>query len=589
MLEGHYDIPLVLISVLVAVLASYAALALAERVHHVAEGAVVSWVAGGGFAMGTGIWAMHFVGMLAFRLPIPLGYDPQLTLVSWLLPVVASSAALWQVSLPQVTKRHLAVSAALLGAGMSAMQFVGMAALRMRPGIVWNRWLAALSVVIAVGAAAASLWISFRLRDSGEQAWRTRTAASVVMGLAIAGMHYTGMAAASFPADSVSLGIGSDFALTGLALLVIVGTVSVLAIALIMAVFDARLEVRNDILAATVRASDERQALLTRERLARAEVERLSDLKDQFLATLSHELRTPLHAILGWVQLLHLKKDEASLQKGLQTIERNARLQAQLIDDLLDMSRIVAGKVRLEPGWVDLPQVVDAAIEATRPAAFAKGIALDLRVTPGIERVWGDPSRLQQVMWNLLTNAIKFTPEGGRVTVDLEMRGGQVVARISDTGSGIAPDFLPHVFDRFRQGDATTTRRHGGLGLGLSIVRQLVELHGGTVQAESQGDGSGATFTVILPRPQGQQAPEPAPDEGPASAPGQLPQVVLPNLAELDVLVVDDEADARQLLAQILQECNARVRLAGGALEALAQARLATPDVLVSDIGMPEV
>jgi signal transduction histidine kinase/CheY-like chemotaxis protein len=589
MLQGHYELPLVLISVLVAVLASYAALALAERIHHVAGRAVASWLLGGGFAMGTGIWAMHFVGMLAFRLPIPLGYDLQLTLVSWLLPVVTSAAALWQVSLARLGLRHFAVSSVLLGVGINAMHYVGMAALRMDPGIVWNRPLVALSLVIAISAAAASLWIAYRLRDSTEQAWRRRTAAALVMGLAIAGMHYTGMAAANFPIGSVCLAATSSFTLTGMALLVIVGTVGVLAIALIMAVFDARLEARNDILASTVKASDERQALLTRERLARAEVERLSDLKDQFLATLSHELRTPLHAILGWVQLLHLKKDDASLQKGLQTIERNARLQAQLIDDLLDMSRIVAGKVRLEPVRVDLPQVVEAAVEAARPAAFAKGIALELRASPGIETVWGDPSRLQQVMWNLLTNAIKFTPEGGRITVEVEMRPGQVLARVSDTGAGIAADFLPHVFDRFRQGDATTTRRHGGLGLGLSIVRQLVELHGGTVQAQSAGAGRGATFTVVLPRPQGLQAPAPARDEGPASAPGQLPAVELPDLAGLDVLVVDDEDDARQLLAQILQECHADVRMAGGAADALEQARRKAPDVLVSDIGMPEV
>ncbi|WP_427914608.1 MHYT domain-containing protein [Ramlibacter sp. MMS24-I3-19] len=589
MLEGNYDVPLVLISVLVAVLASYAALALAERVHHVAQGAVRSWVTGGGFAMGSGIWAMHFVGMLAFRLPVPLGYDPQLTLVSWLLPVVASSAALWQVSLPQVTRRHLAISAVLLALGISAMHFVGMAALRMQPAIVWTPWLVVMSVLLALGAAAASLWIAFRLRDSGEQAWRTRTVAALVMGLAIAGMHYTGMAAANFPAGSRSLAVSSVFALTGLALLVIVGTVAVLAIALIMAVFDARLEMRNDILAATVRASDERQALLTRERLARAEVERLSDLKDQFLATLSHELRTPLHAILGWVQLLHLKKDEASLQKGLQTIERNARLQAQLIDDLLDMSRIVAGKVRIEPSWVDFGQVVEAAVEATRPAAFARGIALDVRVAPGTVRVWGDPSRLQQIMWNLLTNAIKFTPEGGQVGVEVETRAGQVLARITDTGSGISPEFLPHVFDRFRQADASTTRRHGGLGLGLAIVRQLVELHGGTVKAESAGEGRGATFTITLPLPQAPTStdrPE-GTDTGPDSIHPVCP--VLPDLQGVDVLVVDDEADARQLLTTILQECGAHVRSAEGADDALRQVRATVPDVLVSDIGMPDV
>ena len=589
MLEGHYELPLVLISVLVAVLASYAALALAERVHHVAGNAVTAWVAGGGFAMGTGIWAMHFIGMLAFRLPIPLGYDLQLTLVSWLLPVLVSAAALWQVSLPQLSAGNLAVPALLLGVGMNAMHYVGMAALDMDPGIVWDPVFAALSVVIAVGAAAVSLWIAFRLRDSGEQAWRTRTAASVVMGLAIAGMHYTGMAAANFPIGCRSLAASGSFALTGLALLVIVGTVSVLAIALIMAVFDARLEARNDILALTVKASDERQALLTRERLARAEVERLSDLKDQFLATLSHELRTPLHAILGWVQLLHLKKDEASLHKGLQTIERNARLQAQLIDDLLDMSRIVAGKVRLEPTWVDLAQVIEAAVEAARPAAFAKRIALDVRLAPGADRVWGDPSRLQQVMWNLLTNAIKFTPEGGQVTVDLAVRPGQVVARVSDSGSGIATDFLPHVFDRFRQADASTTRRHGGLGLGLSIVRQLVELHGGTVQAESAGEGRGATFTVVLPRPQDELPPGRPGDAALASEPARAALAGLPDLTGLDVLVVDDEIDARQLLTTILQECGGQVRAAASAEDALRQVRVGVPDVLVSDIGMPDV
>ncbi|GAC1534563.1 MAG: hypothetical protein NVS2B4_14940 [Ramlibacter sp.] len=589
MLEGHYELPLVLISVLVAVLASYAALALAERIHHVSGTAVASWIAGGGFAMGTGIWAMHFIGMLAFRLPIPLGYDLQLTLVSWLLPVVASTAALWQVSLPHLSSRQLAVPALLLGVGMNAMHYVGMAAMRMEPGIVWNPALVGLSIVIAISAAAASLWIAFRLRDSNEQAWRTRTLAALVMGLAITGMHYTGMAAADFPLGSVCLATTSSFTLTGLALLVIVGTVALLAIAWIMAVFDARLEARNDILTHTVKASDERQALLTRERLARAEVERLSDLKDQFLATLSHELRTPLHAILGWVQLLHLKKDEESMHKGLRTIERNARLQAQLIDDLLDMSRIVAGKVRLEPGWVDLAQVAEAAVEATRPAAFAKRIALELRCDPDLERVWGDPSRLQQVMWNLLTNAIKFTPEGGRVTIQLDMRPSQVVARVSDTGNGIAPDFLPHVFDRFRQADSTTTRRHGGLGLGLSIVRQLVELHGGTVHAESGGSGAGATFTVLLPRREGQPVPAPPLVPGLESAPGDLPRIVLDDLSGLDVLVVDDEADARQLLAQILEQCHANVRLADDADDALRQAAQAPPDVLVSDIGMPGV
>jgi signal transduction histidine kinase/CheY-like chemotaxis protein len=585
MLQATYELPLVVISVLVAILASYTALALAERVRHAKGRAAVPWIVGGGFAMGTGIWAMHFVGMLALRLPIPLGYDLGLTFGSWLLPVVVSAAALWQVALPNLKARHLAVSAVLLGAGINLMHYLGMAAMRMDPPIQWDVPLVLASIAIAISAAGAALWIAVRLRDRDAAAWRPRALAAVVMGLAIVGMHYTGMAAANFPAGSVCRAAADgSFTLSGLATLVTLGTASVLAIALITAVFDARLEARNDILRLTQRAAQEREVLLQREQAARAEVEQLSALKDQFLATLSHELRTPLHAVLGWVQLLRVKHDEAALAKGLQTIERNARLQSQLIDDLLDMSRIVTGKVRLDATRVGLVPLVRAALETLSPAAYAKGVELAFDEPAGPIEAWGDPGRLQQVLSNLLGNALKFTPSGGRVAVSARVEGGTAVLRVQDTGIGIAPDFLPHVFDRFRQADGSTTRRHGGLGLGLSIVRQLVELHGGTVSAASEGPGRGATFTVRLPLLQGAAA-----GGGAARPPLAEAGVPLADLHGCDVLVVDDERDALVLAQEMLAGCGATVRLAADAVEAQAALELRVPDVLVCDIGMPVV
>jgi signal transduction histidine kinase/ActR/RegA family two-component response regulator len=401
-------------------------------------------------------------------------------------------------------------------------------------------------------------------------------------------MHYTGMAAAGFPAGSICrAAAGSSFTPTQLALLVITGTVSVLGIALLTAVFDGRLEARSQLLAASQRAADERRRLLDLERSARAEAERLSDVKDQFLATLSHELRTPLNAILGWVQILRRKSDAESVERGLETIERNARLQATLIEDLLDMSRIVSGNVRVEKQPVRIVAVLDAALEAVRPTALAKRIEMHAHVETEADEVCGDPARLQQVIWNLLTNALKFTPEGGTVHVRVRREGGNVVTAVSDNGGGIDPAFLPHVFERFRQADGSTTRRHAGLGLGLSIVRQLVELHGGTVSAESDGPGLGATFTVTLPAavPANGQAPE----YGAAHGTGSARAAAAPGLAGVRVLVVEDDSDARLVVQHILRDAGAEVALASSADEALLALVTGRPDVLVSDIGMPDV
>ena len=328
---------------------------------------------------------------------------------------------------------------------------------------------------------------------------------------------------------------------------------------------------------------------------ARAEAERLyreaqesGRLKDEFLATVSHELRTPLTAILGWAHMLRTGQfDGSSAHKAFETIERNARAQAQLIDDLLDVSRIITGKLRIDVRPVDPNSFIEAAVEAVRPAAEAKGVRVQKVFDTGDGSVSGDPVRLQQVIWNLLANAIKFTPRGGRVQVRLERVNSHVEIAVSDTGSGIAADFLPHVFDRFRQGDGTTTRAQGGLGLGLSIVRHLVELHGGTVRAESEGEGRGSTFTVLLPVAPVYPGEAEAPRIHPAARETMPAFECVERLDGLRVLVVDDEPDTRDLLRAGLGQCGAEVTAVGSSAEALEAIAAGAPDLLISDIGMP--
>jgi PAS domain S-box-containing protein len=333
------------------------------------------------------------------------------------------------------------------------------------------------------------------------------------------------------------------------------------------------------------RSVQERERLFEAERAARGEAERVSRMKDEFLATLSHELRTPLTAILGWSKVLQARHDDpANLKRGLEAIARNANAQAQLIEDLLDMNRIVSGKVRLDVQPIDLAGIVDAAVDSVRPSADARQIRLRRILDPLAGPVSGDPHRLQQVVWNLLSNAVKFTPKGGRVDVLLERVNSHLEITVNDSGIGISPEFLPHVFDRFRQADASTTRMYGGLGLGLSIVKQLVELHGGSVRAKSAGEGQGATFIVMLPL-----APVRHPESRvhPTAKTLGLPQEEI-RLDGVKVMVVDDEADARELIKQVLVQSHAEVATAGSVEEGLRQLQAVRPDVVISDIGMPE-
>lgn len=335
------------------------------------------------------------------------------------------------------------------------------------------------------------------------------------------------------------------------------------------------------------RAEDERNQLLAREQEARAAAEAANRLKDEFLATLSHELRSPLNAMLGWTRLLNSRKfDEATTVRALQTIERSAKSQAQLVEDLLDVSRIIQGKLRLNTRPVELVSVIEAAIETVRPATEAKEIDLQCVLDPGAGPVAGDSDRLQQVIWNLVSNAIKFTPKGGCVQVRLERVNPHVEITVKDTGKGIDPEFVPYVFERFRQADSSSTRVYSGLGLGLAIVRHLVELHGGTVRAQSEGEDKGATFTVKLPL-----LPilvEASPGEHSSRTFAlSVPFDNLPALKGIRVLIVDDEPDSRDLLVAALEQCEAKVFAFASASEALEAVSQLKPDVLVSDIGMP--
>jgi signal transduction histidine kinase/ActR/RegA family two-component response regulator len=317
-----------------------------------------------------------------------------------------------------------------------------------------------------------------------------------------------------------------------------------------------------------------------------ADAEEANRLKDYFLATVSHELRTPLNAILGWATMISNENvDDARRARGLEVIERNARLQVSLIDELLDVSRIISGKMRLDVQTLNPIDAIQAAVEAVRPAIEAKGIRLQSVLDPLAGPVSGDPERIQQVLWNLLNNAAKFTPKGGRIHVVLERIDSNIEISVSDTGSGIKAEFLPHVFDRFRQQDGAITRSHSGLGLGLAITKSLVELHGGTIRASSEGEGRGSTFVIQLPRTLVKSESVTRPFK---SAPSKEPAKCPPELNDLRILAVDDEQDALEMLATLLEDCGASVTTARSAREALELVQSMRPDVLISDIGMPE-
>ncbi len=337
------------------------------------------------------------------------------------------------------------------------------------------------------------------------------------------------------------------------------------------------------------RAEKERTLLLAAAQAARAEADSANTVKDEFLATLSHELRTPLTSILGWSHLLtEGKLDKQQTVSAIETIARNARVQRRLIDELLDISRITTGKLYLDLRVVKLAPLIQAVVDDVRPAADARRINLEAAFDSNVGSILGDPERLQQIVWNLLTNAIKFTPKGGDVHVRLERNDSHALITVNDSGQGIATEHLPHVFERFRQADSSNTRSNSGLGLGLSIVRQLVELHRGTVTAESSGENTGATFRVMLPLPSLPEVPNAAEKIDPKNERNSL-TTTQDSLNGLHVLVVDNEQDTRELVAALLTACGAEVVSVSSATEALHQMERQRFNLLISDIGMPEM
>jgi signal transduction histidine kinase len=485
-LEATYDPLLVALSIAVAIVASYVALDTAGRVRGARGRLRLGWMIGGAFAMGVGIWSMHFIGMLAFHLPVPMRYDLSLVVLSVVVAIFASGLAMVVVSRASVSLVLLGLASILMGSAICGMHYIGMAAMRLPAVFTYTAPLVLTSIAIAIVASFVALLLSFRLRDQQVHLWRRpKAVGALVMGLAIAGMHYTAMAAAVFSpsagAGRMPHGLSPEHDLWWG---VIAGTVFVLAIALTSAAVDARLH-REEILRQTAET-------------AQAAAEDANRAKDQFLALLSHELRTPLNVVLGWTHVLSARDDvNDEVRRGLDIVERNARTQLRLVDELLDLQRLVLGQLSFEQRPVELSALVAGALEDYRPVATERGVTLVSTTVPAIVR--GDAGRLRQAVHNLLSNATKFTSSGGIVRVEIAVSDGTARLVVSDDGEGMPPEFVPHAFDPFRQAEHTRTRRHGGLGLGLSIVRHVVEHHGGRVTAVSDGIGRGASLTIELP------------------------------------------------------------------------------------------
>lgn len=553
----HYHHGLVVISLVVAILASYTALNLALHIRLASGAAARAWLLGGGFAMGMGIWAMHFVGMLALSLPVPVIYDLHTTLFSLLIAVVVSTFALQIASRRAVSRRRLFTAGIAMGVGICSMHYVGMAAIEITPPIRYDPFWVAASLAIAIAASFAALWVAFTSREDTRW-WKYRlVVGAVAMGFAITGMHYAGMIAAQFPPDAMSLGtaVVDKGWLAGAVTLI---TLFVLFAALLLSLIEAQAAART----ATMQAS-------------LAQANRSSQAKDEFLAMLGHELRNPLAAISNAIYLLNKSEPRApSWQLAKDIIGRQSAHLSTLVDDLLDVGRAVNGKLALDLRALDLDQAVQAAIRSLQAAGRAEKHRLVYRGVP----LWvrADRTRIEQVVTNLLTNALNNTPEGGRIAVQVGGDGEEALLTVADTGIGLDPDAAARVFELFFQANQDMQRSKGGLGIGLTLVQRIVEMHGGTVSVASEGPGKGATFAVRLPA----IAQEQATDAVKSAA---------TRAAQRRVLIVEDSPDARNSLRTILEMAGHAVMTAEDGLRGLQQIARADPDVALIDIGLPSM
>ncbi len=505
MTDSSYSPTLVGTSVVIASLASYTALDLAGRVTAAQGRGRLAWLASGSAAMGLGIWSMHFVGMLAFQMPIAIAYDIPLVVLSALIAIAASGLALFVVSRDKLPVERLVVAGVIMGIAIAGMHYTGMAAMRMPAGLSYDPLRFWLSIAIAITASIVALWIAFRLRldDTLLGRWR-RAGSAVVMGFAIAGMHYTAMSAARFAPRAVPPGIFAQTIPAGapLATAVIVGTLMVLMLALVGATVDRRT-------VAHARSIHEREMALARERVARAEAEAARHVaetanasKSQFLAVMSHELRTPLNAIGGYADLIELGVYGPLTSEqldGLRRVKQSSQHLLAMISEILEYTQVDAGRAKLLDATVAVGMTLSRAEALVEPQFREKGLVFSVEPCDASLAVRADPEKLTQVVVNLLINALKFTPPGGRASLSCVAGDRTVAVRVADTGRGIAAEDLEQIFEPFYQADRSLTRAQGGIGLGLAISRDLVRAMGGDIAVAST-PGRGATFTVTLPR-----------------------------------------------------------------------------------------
>ena len=592
-----FNLGLVFLSYLVAVTASHVTLLLAARVRDPNATNWKLWVVSGGFAMGIGIWSMHFVATLALRLPISVLYDLSFTALSWVFAIVACSAAF--IVLRRLTGKHreFLLPGALIGIGIASMHYTGDASMRLSPGIRYDPVLFVASILIAIGAATAALWIAFHLAK--QRAVFTNFGAALVMGAAVVGMHFTAVAAANFHPDSICLASGPRLDEEWMAYTIGGFTFLILTATMLLSAYDARLSS-----AIAGGAEQLRQANEQLERRVRERTEELrrahdaaragSQAKSAFVATMSHEIRTPLNAVIGMLELFSYSKLSGDQREMLSAARESSRSLLMLIDDILDFSKIEVGKLEIHPQPCSVARLVDGVHDTFEHAASGKGLLLTRRIDPAL---WPahliDPSRLRQVLTNLVSNAIKFTHTG---TVSLEVKALEpkpedgparqtLCFSVHDSGIGMSPETQRRLFEPFQQGQSETSRRYGGTGLGLAISRQLIGLMGGSIQITST-EGLGTRVLVTLAA--GQASASAIRDEEPASGGARAP-VPVAAPAGTRILIVDDHPVNLAMLKRQLKVLGLEADTAASGLEALGKWRREGHSLVITDLQMPEM